>query len=70
MEIRRYALSVSEAAQALGVSEWLVREECRKGNLCHIRIGGRIGIPVWALEAYIEMPLSMRTLSQDSSSDC
>ena len=65
MEIARLALSVREAAQALGVSDWLIREECRRGRLYHIRIGGRIVIPVWALEEYIGMPLPMRTESRE-----
>ena len=65
MEVRRYALSVREAAEALSVSEWLIREECRRGRLYHIRIGGRIVIPVWALEEYIGMPLPMRTESRE-----
>ena len=50
MSIPRMALSVREAAQALGVSEWLIREECRRGLLEHIRIGNRIIIPMWAIE--------------------
>lgn len=69
MEAPILALSVREAARALGVSEWLIREECRRGRLFHIYIGGRIVIPVWALEEYVGMPLSMRTASQEVSFD-
>ena len=50
MEHLRLAYTVSEAADALRVSSWLVREQCRRGRLRHIRIGQRIVIPRQALE--------------------
>ena len=67
MEVRRYALTVREAAKALGVSEWLIREECRIKRLFSIRVGGRLVIPVWALEEYIGMPLHLRTETDGNS---
>ena len=65
MEVRRYALTVREAAEALGVSEWLIREECKRGRLIHVYMGNRIVIPVWAVEEYVGMPLSLRTEVQE-----
>ena len=50
MEHPRLAYTVAEAADALRVSAWLVREQCRSGRLRHIRIGQRIVIPRQALE--------------------
>ena len=50
MESRpRKAYTVAEAA-ALGVSEWLVREMCRTGQLRCVRLGRRIVIPANALD--------------------
>lgn len=50
MEHYRLAYSVAEAAAALGVSQWLVREQCRTGQLRSVRLGQRIVIPRQALE--------------------
>ena len=38
----RPVLSVAEAAQLLGVSEWLVLQQVRRGALPHKRCGRRI----------------------------
>jgi excisionase family DNA binding protein len=38
----RPVLSVAEAAQLLGVSEWLVLQQTRLGSLPHKRCGRRI----------------------------
>ena len=69
MEVRRYALTVREAAEALGVSEWLIREECKRGRLIHVYMGNRIVIPVWAVEEYVGMPLSLRTEAEEVVGD-
>ena len=50
MEIPRICYSVREAAEAMGISEWLMREECRLNHIYSFKIGGRLLIPVWALE--------------------
>ena len=70
MGVRQYALAVREAAEALGVSGWLIREECRTGRLFSIKVRGRIVIPVWALEEYIGTPLAQRTKMPQDSGDC
>ena len=41
----RIIYSVKEAAAALGVSEWMVREEIRIGRIDSVRFGARILIP-------------------------
>ena len=46
----RITYSVKEAAAALGVSEWMVREEIRVGRIDSVRFGARILIPRQALE--------------------
>ncbi len=52
----RIAYSVKEAASALGVSEWMVREEIRTGKIESIRMGKRILIPRATLERLVSMP--------------
>lgn len=53
MENERKAYTVAEAAEALRVSQWLVREACRRGELRSVRIGKRIIIPGNAIEDYL-----------------
>lgn len=52
----RLTYSVKEAADALGVSEWTVREEIRTGRIESVRLGSRILIPRFALERLVNMP--------------
>ena len=47
---QRQAYSVAEAAAALGVSAWLVRELCRTGELRYVRLRNRIIITAAALD--------------------
>ena len=49
----RITYSVKEAAAALGVSEWMVREEIRVGRIDSVRFGDRILIPRQALERLV-----------------
>ncbi len=46
----RLAYSVKEAAEALGVSEWKVREEIYRKRIFAVNLGRRLIIPRWALE--------------------
>ena len=50
------AYSVSEAAEVLGVSEWLVREAIRRGEIYCTRIGTRIIIPAAAIDQFLTTP--------------
>ena len=63
MSDREY-LSVKEFKDRLGVSRNLIYEQVRKGVLPSVRLGGRILIPVDALEL-----LMQRQEQQESSAD-
>ena len=54
----RATFSVKEVADILGISEWLVREECARQNLHSVRIGRRILIPRWAVEERLGAPIT------------
>ena len=60
----REYLSVKEFKDRLGVSRNLIYEQVRKGVLPSVRLGGRILIPVDALEL-----LMQRQEQQESSTD-
>ena len=52
----RIAYTVKEAAAALGVSEWMVREELSRKTLFSVKMGARLLIPRWALEERLGIP--------------
>ena len=41
---------IKEAAEALGISEWKLKDEMYQGRIDYIKIGSRVVIPQWALE--------------------
>ena len=41
---------IPEAAKAIGISEWKVKQEMYQGRIRYIKIGTRVVIPRWALE--------------------
>ena len=49
----RLAVSVAEAAAALGVSRALVNQECARGRLHSVKVGQRRLIPVASLKAWL-----------------
>ena len=53
---QRMAFSVKEAAQALGVSEWKVREAIYQKQLRAIKLGRRTLIPREALDDLLNKP--------------
>ncbi|MDE0343988.1 MAG: helix-turn-helix domain-containing protein [Deltaproteobacteria bacterium] len=53
MEMQQRAYSVAEAAQILRVSQWLVREACRRGEIRSLRLGTRVIIPRDAIEQFL-----------------
>ena len=54
MEIRqRKAYSVAEVAELLSVSQWSIREACRRGEIRSVRLGARIIIPGDAIDAFL-----------------
>ncbi len=50
----RLAVSVSEAAEMLGVGQATLYQYVRAGLIPHVRIGRRIVIPLKALEEWME----------------
>ena len=54
MEKLKKAYSVAESAEELGVSQWLVREAIRRGEIRCARIGKRIIIPAAAIDRFLE----------------
>ena len=52
----RLAYTVKEAAAALGVSEWMVREEINRKRIHSVKMGARLLIPLWALQERLGMP--------------
>ena len=53
MEKLKKAYSVAEAAEELGVSQWLVREAIRRGEIHCNRIGKRVIIPAAAIDQFL-----------------
>lgn len=53
----RIAYTVKEAAAALGISEWTVREEISRGHIESFRMGARILIPRRSLENLVGEPI-------------
>jgi len=49
----RMTLSVVEAAQQLGIGKNTAYALVRRGDLPHIRIGGRIRVPAEQLKAWV-----------------
>ncbi|MCL4414468.1 MAG: helix-turn-helix domain-containing protein [Actinobacteria bacterium] len=49
----RLALSVAEAAAALGLSRSLINQECASGRLHSVKVGARRVIPVASLRAWL-----------------
>ena len=50
----KLAYSVSEAAAALGVSEWYIRDEIGREQIAFSRARGRVIIPRWELIRYLK----------------
>ncbi len=50
----RPVLSVAEAADLLGVSQWLVLQQVRRGSIPHKRVGRRILFPRAVFLAWLE----------------
>ncbi len=58
----RLAYTVKEAAAALGVSEWMVREEINQKRIFSVKMGSRLLIPRWALEERLGMAMGAQSL--------
>ena len=49
----KLAYSIKEAATALSISEWLVKEQIYQGRICAKKVGARVVIPRWALDEWL-----------------
>ena len=63
----RLTYSVREASEILSISEWLVREECARGNIDCVKIGYRTVIPCWSIMRRLGMPLDCPCVLADPS---
>ena len=63
----RLAYSVKEAAEALGVSEWTIREEIYRKRIFAVNLGRRLIIPRWALEDLLSNTNSESDANSDQS---
>ena len=49
----RRTLTIKETAASLGISDWMVYEMVKRGEIKTIRIGKRILIPISALDQFV-----------------
>ncbi len=63
----KLAYSVKEAAEALGVSAWYIRDEMAQGHLAYSCPRGRQMIPRWELVRYLESAMSQAAQPEDES---
>ena len=54
--IDRLAYTMSEAAEALGVSLWVIKKEMYEGRIVGVKFGTRVVIPRWSLEQRLRAP--------------
>ena len=63
----KLAYSVKEAAEAIGVSVWYIRDEMTQGHLAYSCPRGRQLIPRWELVRYLESAMSQAAQPDDES---
>ena len=63
----KLAYSVKEAADAIGVSVWYIRDEMAQGHLAYSCPRGRLLIPRWELVRYLESAMSPAAPAEDNS---
>jgi hypothetical protein len=64
----KLAYSVKEAADALGVSAWYIRDEMNRGHLACSCPRGRQLIPRWELVRYLEASMSPAAQAEEQPS--
>lgn len=62
----RLAYSVAEAAEALSISQALLKEEIYQGRIQHVKMGRRTLIPRWALEQRLGMPICITCMAREA----
>lgn len=65
----KLAYSVAEAAKAMSVSQWYIRDEIARGNLNAMNSRGRKIIPGWELLRYLEENMSTATAPAEGGPD-
>ena len=63
----KLAYSVKEAAEAIGVSAWYIRDEMAQGKLAYSCPRGRQMIPRWELVRYLESAMSQAAQQENES---
>ena len=63
----KLAYSVKEAAEAIGVSAWYIRDEMAQGKIAYSCPRGRQMIPRWELVRYLESAMSQAAQPEDES---
>ena len=58
MDDSKLGYRVTEAAKAIGISEWKLKQEMYQGHIRYIKIGSRVVIPRWALEERLRPQLA------------
>ena len=58
MDDSKLGYRVKEAAKAIGISEWKLKEEMYQGRIRYIKIGTRVVIPRWSLEERLRPQLA------------
>ena len=61
----KLAYSVKEAAEAIGVSVWYIRDEMTQGHLAYSCPRGRQLIPRWELVRYLESAMSSEAPAEE-----
>ena len=51
--VERRTLTIKETAASLGISDWMVYEMVKRGEIKTIRVGKRILVPVSALDQFV-----------------
>ena len=63
----KLAYSVKEAAEAIGVSAWYIRDEMAQGKIAYSCPRGRQMIPRWELVRYLESAMSQTAQPENES---
>ena len=58
MDDSKLGYRIKEAAEAIGIKEWKLKQEMYQGRIRYIKIGSRVVIPRWALEERLREELA------------
>lgn len=66
----KLSFSVAEAAAAVGVSNWFMYEEIKRGAIGYAKLHGRKVIPRWDLEGYLKKNEVPARNDEATGNDC